>query len=139
MKALIVINESDSQDVHKMAAKAEKYLRGRYETKLMKVSEDGGFPLQNTIGVYAPDYLVTYNLAGFDLRLIGGDLFYNSLGCRASHVLTDPVESYGDRLSVRVNMDWEYVIARAEDEAPLKKRLGNIITGVRVLENNAFL
>ncbi len=139
MKALIVINESDPQDVHKMAAKAEKYLRGRYETKLMTIGKDGGFPLQNTIGIYAPDYLVTYNLAGFDLKLIGGDLFYNSLGCRASHVLTDPVSSYGDRLSQRVNMDWEYVIVNAQDEEPLRKCLGNIITGVRVLENNAFL
>lgn len=62
-----------------------------------------------------PELLITFDCAGFNLRLLGGDLFYNSLCCPALHILFDRTVFYEGALSERMNFITKIITLGKED------------------------
>lgn len=62
-----------------------------------------------------PELLITFDCAGFNLKLLGGDLFYNSLCCKAVHVLFDRTVCYEKELSERMNFITKIITLGSED------------------------
>lgn len=53
--------------------------------------------LSSSIGSYNPDLLVSYNLAGFELKTLADSLLYNLIDCRQFHIIKEkrlPNEKY---------------------------------------------
>jgi len=43
--------------------------------------------LEATVSAFAPDLLVSYNLAGFELSTLADSLLYNLINCRQFHII----------------------------------------------------
>lgn len=74
--------------------------------KVMIVNLDGSddpLVIQAYIDRLKPGLLVTIDCSGFDLKLLGDDLYYNSLCVPAMHFLTKSPKDLEEQLSERMN------------------------------------
>lgn len=62
------------------------------------------------------DLLVTIDCAGFELKLLGDDLFYNSLCIPSMHFLTKEPVNFAEELKERMNFTMEFYVNSDEDE-----------------------
>lgn len=114
--ALIVVSRSKN-NIHIPAA---KYVASQLEGKGYKVSyvnmmaTDDANVLKYHMQQAEPELLVTFDCAGFELELLGGDLFYNSLCCRAAHILFTNPHEYSDYLNKRMNFPMEFYVVSQE-------------------------
>ena len=114
--ALIIVKKRMDELHLPFAALAAGELRNKgYDVNVFDASAAAGEVLKYHIQQSNPDYLVTFDCAGFDLRLMGGDLFYNSLCCPASHVLFQAPDEYGDSLGMRMNFTMDFYVFTDED------------------------
>lgn len=72
------------------------------------------------------DLLVTVDCSGFELELLGDDLFYNSLCIPAMHFLTKAPWELGECLEQRMNFTMEFYTLYEEDGAFIEKYCGRV-------------
>lgn len=108
-KALVLFGKS-KYNIHVYAAErtSEILKRDGYDvTYVNTTATDDKDMLQYFMQNEHPDYVVTFDCSGFDLELLGDDLFLNSLCCPMAHIiLTNPVE-LTDYLNKRMNFVME--------------------------------
>ena len=137
--ALIVVGPSQ-QNMHITAAKyaAADLTKAGYNVKFantMATSDDN--VLKYTMQQAAPDLLVTFDMAGFDLDILGGDLFYNSLCCPAVHVLFKRAEDYEPSYFKRMNFTMEFITLGERDSSYISDTYFRVpkVSAVKIPEN----
>ena len=120
--ALVVYEKSPERKEFPILLWADEYLKGMgYEPVYMDLGEGlEGDLYRYHMEQVKPEFLITLDLAGYSIELLGGDLFYNSLCCPALHILLKHPEEYGERLQARVNFNMTYLTTEAEDLSILK-------------------
>ena len=94
-----------------------------YEVQFLDLSRGASeqeyeYYLQQT----APELLITFDCAGFDFRLMGEDLFYNSLSCPMAHILLQGPEGFDTELRCRMNFDAVYYTMTPEEATRIRER-----------------
>lgn len=117
--AIIVVGQSEN-NIHIAAAKytAAKLSQEGYTPSFINtMATDDKNVIKYHMQQAKPDLAVTFDCAGFDLELLGGDLFYNSLCCPAAHILLKPPFTYGDSLCKRMNFTMDfYTLGQSDAE-----------------------
>lgn len=109
-KALVVFGES-KYNMHVYAAQkaADILQKSGYTVVYVNTlaTEDHNI-LQYFMQNEHPDYVVTFDCSGFDLELLGDDLFFNSLCCPMAHVLLSSPLDYIEFLGKRMNFVMDF-------------------------------
>ena len=117
--AIIVVGKSPN-NIHVVAAKytAVRLTEEGYTPNFINtMATDNQDVLKYHMQQAKPELVVTLDCAGFDLDLLGGDLFYNSLCCPARHILLRPPFVFDGALRKRMNFTMDfYALGKSEAE-----------------------
>lgn len=97
--------------------------------KVMLVNLDGSddpLVIQNYIDQLKPQLLMTIDGAGFDLTLLGDDLYYNSLCIPAMHFLTKDIACFEEILAKRMNFNMNFYVDDIASKDYIEKRFWRV-------------
>lgn len=114
MKALIVFSEEPGEYIGKAGDILTKkgYEVGIVNLSKPELSDENA--AMYVIKNFEPDLVVSFNLAGYSYRLLGDDLFFNSLCCPLVNVILGDKPEYDDRIGLRVNYTCRYIFQNKE-------------------------
>jgi len=70
--------------------------------------------------------LISFDCAGFEIRLTNDTLAYNKFGCRMAHILFQKMEEYGENLNQQMNFSMFVFSVMKEDVLLIQKDFPNI-------------
>ena len=113
-KAVIVF-DSQKYKYHTFAAAlAGNYITARHEPVYADLGRAGEQEAKAFLQQQEPALLITLDCVGFELELMGGDLFYNSLCCPAAHLLFDNPVNHAEALNKRMNFTMDFWTVRQD-------------------------
>lgn len=126
MKVIIVIRISEQQlELGRMLEEIVKDLG--FEPKLLNLDASDNYVfIQHCIRAEKAQLLMTIDCVGFDLRLLGDDLFYNSLCIPAMHFVTGEPDNKKEELSMRMNFNMEFYCFNEDDTKYIVNNFHNI-------------
>lgn len=122
MGKVAIVFDSAKYSYHIFAAKyAARLMQNKgYEIVPADMGTNPAEAVKAFLAAQAPDYLITFDCVGFDITLMGGDLFYNSLGCEGAHVLWGEPQEYDEYLKQRINFVMDYYVFSETDAEYIK-------------------
>lgn len=94
-----------------------------YEVSIINIdASDNPWYVQSYIENEKANLLITIDCSGFDLKLLGDDLFYNSLCIPAMHFLTNKPQTLENELSERMNFTMEFYVMSDEDKSYIEEK-----------------
>lgn len=127
-KVVIPIHCNKYPEQLSYAQKLEQIYTGAgYKVELINLDAvDNPMYVQAYIEKQKPDLLVTIDCAGFDLKLLGDDLFYNSLCIPAMHFLTKQPMEFSSELSERMNFTMEFYVMNEEHKIYIEQNFKRV-------------
>lgn len=127
-KIVIPIHCNDEYEQLDKARKLEKILVALGH-KVSLVNLDGSndpLVIQTYIDQLKPELLMTIDGSGFDLNLLGDDLYYNSLCVPAMHFLTKDIKCFDEILNKRMNFNMSFYVEDIESKEYVEKNFRRV-------------
>lgn len=117
MKIAIIINSIRYKN-HTEKAEIFKRVLGNKVNELLLIDMNSrlkDYEIFYQLRDYKPDLVITFDLAGFELRTELNDISLNILPCRMAHILFDKSYKYPELKSVLLNISHFVVVLNGED------------------------